>query len=168
MKTSLAAFRARFRAVSLCALCVFVVSSVGWAQGDDVKVAGTDVPVPKRTKFSPPEYPPDAAAQGLRGIVILELLIDTDGHVLSADVVRSVPPFDQAALVAVKKWQYEPTKLDGKLVKVRLTLPITFAMKVPEVTRQEGIPELRQGALPQLPPSTPRERASVVAELSLD
>jgi TonB family protein len=139
------------------------------ARADDApKVAGTDVPAPKRTKLVLPEYPPEAAAKGIRGIVILELVIDPTGHVASAEVTRSVPGLDEAALAAVRKWEYEPTKVDGKLVSVRLTVPITFAMKVPEVTRQEGIPELRQGALPVYPPSGSSNREVATVEVTLD
>ena len=82
----------------------------------DVKVAGRDVPAPKRTHFVSPVFPPEAQAAGLRGIVILELLVDTAGKVASADVLRSVAPFDDAALVAVRQWEYEVTKVDGKPV----------------------------------------------------
>ncbi len=60
--------------------------------------------------------------------------------------------------------------MDGKPVSVRLTVPITFALKVPEVSRQEGIPELRQGASPGFPPEASRGKggATVTAEVTLD
>ncbi len=126
------------------------------AQDPALKVAGTDVPVPKRTKFISPVYPPAAQAQGLRGIVILELVIDEEGRVAQVDVVRSVPPFDEAATFAVKQWEYEVTKVDGRPVRVRHTLPVTFALKLPPMDRQEGVPELRQGASASVPASTER------------
>jgi TonB family protein len=132
----------------------------------DVKVAGRDVPAPKRTRFVSPVFPLEAQAAGLRGIVILELVIDTTGKVSTADVLRSVPPFDEAALTAVRQWEYEVTKVDGKAVPVRLTVPITFALKLPEMTREAGIPELRQGASPGFPPGL-KGPAKVVADVSL-
>jgi TonB family protein len=128
--------------------------------------AGPDVPAPKRTRFVAPAYPPEAQIQGLRGIVILELVINEQGKVGSASVVRSVPPFDEAALAAVRQWEYEVTKVDGRPVRVRLTVPITFALKLPEISRQEGIPELRQGAVPGFPPGA-QGPARVVAEVQL-
>ena len=131
------------------------------------KQAGSEVPTPKRTKTVPPAYPAEAQAQGLRGIVILELVIDTDGKVASVDVVRSIPPFDEAALSAVRQWEYEVTKLDGKPVRVRMTVPISFALRLPEMKRQEGIPELRQGAAPQYPQAG-QGGATVVAQVTLD
>ena len=150
-----------------------VVAAIGLAappagRADEPVIAGeNNVPAPKKTKTVLPAYPPDAQARGLRGIVIVELVIDTQGKVSSAQVVRSIPPFDEAALAAVRQWEYEVTKVGGKPVSVKLTVPITFAMKVPEIaSRQEGIPELRAGAFPPVPPDA-REPASATAEVTL-
>jgi TonB family protein len=100
--------------------------------------------------------------------VIVELVIDTAGKVSSAQVIRSIPPFDEAALAAVRQWEYEVTRVDGKPVSVKLTVPITFAMKIPEIaSRQEGIPELRAGAFPPLSKDA-REPGAATAEITLD
>ncbi len=115
------------------------------------KVAGVDVPAPKRTKSVPPHYPPEAQAVGMRGIVILELVVGPDGKVVSARVTRSVPPFDDAALTAAREWEYEITRVEGKPVSVILTVPIEFKMRPPEMSRDDGIPELRQGVAPAFP-----------------
>jgi TonB family protein len=136
------------------------------AASADVKVAGRDVPAPKRTRFVSPVFPLEAQAAGQRGIVILELVIDAAGKVTTADVLRSVPPFDEAALTAARQWEYEVTKVDGKAVPVRLTVPITFALKLPEMTREAGIPELRQGASPFFPIGV-KGPAKVVADVTL-
>jgi len=135
---------------------------------DAAKVAGTDVPSPKRIKTVLPVYPPDAQAQGIRGIVILELLIDQQGHVASAEVVRSVPGLDDAALAAVKEWEYEVTKVDGKPVSVRLTAPITFTLKPPEISRDKGIPALQQGVPPAYPADLKEKSATVTVQIALD
>ena len=132
------------------------------------KVAGVDVPAPKRTKSVPPHYPPEAQALGMRGIVILELVVGPDGKVVSARVTRSVPPFDEAALSAAREWEYEITKVDGKPVSVILTVPIEFKMKLPEMSREEGIPELRQGVAPAFPGGAGPDTATVIAEVTLD
>jgi TonB family protein len=136
------------------------------AAPSNVKVAGRDVPAPKRTRFVSPVFPLEAQAAGQRGIVIIELVIDEAGKVSTADVLRSVPPFDEAALTAARQWEYEVTKVDGKPVPVRLTVPITFALKLPDMTREAGIPELRQGATPGFPIGT-KGPAKVVADVTL-
>jgi TonB family protein len=150
-------------------LAASLLAAPAWPQGAEPtpRVAGSEVPAPKRTKFVSPQYPADAQARGLRGIVILELIIDTEGKVAAASVTRSVPPFDEAALVAARQWEYEVTRVDGKPVTVRLSVPITFTMPVPRVSKQEGIPELIQGVNPAIPAGA-QQPASVVAELTLE
>jgi len=118
-------------------------------------VTGTDVPVPSRRKYVAPEYPAEAAVQGIRGIVILELLIGEDGRVESARVTRSIAGLDEAAIAAVKLWEYEPTKVAGKPVKVLHSQGITFAMRLPDLQRAPGIPELKSGGAPFAPPGLP-------------
>lgn len=132
----------------------------------DAKVAGQDVPVPSRKKYVAPEYPMDAAAQGIRGIVILEVLIGEDGKVSASRITRSIQGLDEAATAAVKLWEYEPTKVAGQAVKVLLSQSITFALKLPELQRAPGVPELKSGGSPPVPPGL-REAASAAVELTL-
>lgn len=132
----------------------------------DAKVAGQEVPVPARKKYVAPEYPAAAAAEGVRGIVILDVVIAEDGKVESTRVSRSVPGLDEAAMAAVKMWEYEPTRFAGKPVKVRLSQSITFALKLPALQRAPGIPELKSGGAPTAPAGlTAAETASVMVAL---
>src|SRR5438128_2321563 len=154
-------------AVILVAVFLLVPRS-GIAQDAPPKVAGVDVPAPTRPKSVPPHYPPEAQALGMRGIVILELVVGPDGRVVSARITRSVPPFDDAALSAAREWEYEVTKVDGKPVSVILTVPIEFKMRLPEMSRDDGIPELRQGVAPAFPAGAGPETATVIAEVTVD
>jgi TonB family protein len=156
------------RPAVLLVATLLLVPRPGLSQDAPPKVAGVDVPAPKRTKSIPPHYPPEAQALGMRGIVILELLVGPDGKVVSARVTRSVPPFDEAALSAVRQWEYEVTRVEGQPVSVILTVPIEFKMRLPEMTREEGIPELRQGVVPGFPVGARTDAATVTAEVSLD
>jgi protein TonB len=149
------------------ALLIALLSAAALAQDEAPRIAGEDgVPVPKRTRFVAPSYPPDAQARGVRGIVILELTIDAQGRVAEVDIVRSIPGLDEAAADAARRWQYEPVKIDGRPVAVRLTVPITFLLRLPETTRADGVPDLRQGAAPQAP-AAPPGGAAVRAEAEL-
>ena len=134
------------------------------AQAEGGLRAGQDVPRPSRKKYVAPEYPLDAAAQGIRGIVIMEVLIGEDGRVVNARVTRSIPGLDEAALAAVTLWEYEPTKVSGKPVRVLLAQHITFALRLPDLQRAPGVPELKSGGSPPIPPSltTPGNAAVAV------
>jgi TonB family protein len=136
----------------LLALSVAVAGAAPLLAQEEPLAAGSEgTPVPKKTKHVQPTYPQEALAQGVRGIVILDIVVDTQGKVESTNVVRSVPGLDEAAIAAARQWEYEPTKVDGKPVRVRITVPITFALALPQLARQDGIPELRQGVSPAWP-----------------
>lgn len=94
----------------------------------------------------------------------MEVLIGEDGRVINARVTRSIPGLDEAAVAAVSLWEYEPTKVSGKPVKVILAQHITFALKLPELQRAPGIPELKSGGSPPVPASlkTPGQAAVAV------
>jgi protein TonB len=65
-----------------------------------------------------PQYPPQAARQGLEGWVQVRFTISAAGSIKDATVVRSSNPvFERAALTAVNKWKYQPQVQDGKPVE---------------------------------------------------
>ena len=78
-----------------------------------------------------PEYPLIAISTRVSGIVILEATIGGDGKVIDAKVLRSVPLLDQAAVDAVRQWEYAPTLLNGAPVPVIMTVTVTFTLPSP-------------------------------------
>jgi protein TonB len=64
-----------------------------------------------------------------RGTVIIDLTIGTDGKVRDATIIRSIPALDQAALQAVRQWEYEPTRLNGALVSLIMTVVVNFTIQ---------------------------------------
>ena len=75
-----------------------------------------------------PTYPDVARAARAQGIVIVDATIGLDGKVVDAKVVRSIPLLDAAALDAVKRWEFEPTLLNGKPVSVIVTVAVQFSL----------------------------------------
>lgn len=149
------------------ALLLGAVPALVGAQEEPLAAGSDNVPVPKKKKHVQPVYPREALAEGIRGIVILDLVIDTQGRVSETHIIRSIPGLDEAALVAARQWVYDPVKVDGRLVSVRLTVPITFALKLPDVDRAPGIPELRQGVTPPWP-DTGGGGGRATADVTLD
>lgn len=90
-----------------------------------VRVGGT-IKTPMKVRDLKPAYPPDALAAKVSGIVILEITIGTDGSVTDAKVLRGQPLLNDAALGAVRQWQYAPTLLNGVPVPVIMTATVTF------------------------------------------
>ena len=93
-----------------------------------VRVGG-EIREPKKIKDVKPVYPAVAQANGVAGIVILEAIIDRDGYVRDAKVLRSVPMLDDAAVDAVRQWQFTPTLLNGMPVEVIMTLTVNFSLR---------------------------------------
>ena len=61
--------------------------------------------------------------------MIIEATIGADGRVRDTRVLRSVPLLDDAALSAVRQWEYEPTLLNGKPVAVIMTVTVNFRLQ---------------------------------------
>ena len=69
---------------------------------------------------------PSGRPPHVTGAVIIEATIGPDGKVIDAKVLRSIPLLDQAALDAVRQWEYTPTLLNGVPVPVVVTVTINF------------------------------------------
>jgi len=90
-----------------------------------VRPGGRIMP-PKKIKDVPPVYPALAQTAHVSGAVTIEATIGTDGKVVDAKVVHSIPMLDQAALDAVRQWEYLPTMLNGVPVPVLVTVTVNF------------------------------------------
>jgi TonB family protein len=87
---------------------------------------GGNITAPTKTKDVRPIDPPEAAAARVQGVVICEIVVGTDGRVTDAKVLRSIPLLDEAALEAVRQWEYTPTLLNGMPVPVIMTVTVNF------------------------------------------
>lgn len=84
---------------------------------------------PTKVKDVAPVYPAIAQSARVEGIVIVEAIIGVDGRVAEARVLRSIPLLDQAALDAVRQWQFTPTLLNGVPVQVVMTVTVVFSLR---------------------------------------
>jgi protein TonB len=86
-----------------------------------------DVKAPVVLKRVAPTYPEMARRARLNGFVILECIIDQNGRIRDARVLRSSSlAFEQPALDAIQKWEFSPGSLDGKPVNVQFDLTVNF------------------------------------------
>jgi TonB family protein len=87
---------------------------------------GGKIHAPKKIKDVKPVYPAIAQSARVAGPVTIEATIGPDGKVIDAKVVRSIPLLDQAALDAVRQWEYTPPLLNGVPAPVLVTVTINF------------------------------------------
>jgi TonB family protein len=76
-----------------------------------------------------PTYPSEARRSRIEGSVILHAIIGTDGHVKELNLVSGDPILADAAISAVRQWQYQPTKLNNVPAEVDTTITVTFQMR---------------------------------------
>jgi TonB family protein len=90
--------------------------------GGDVKPAKLITPVA-------PAYPILAKNQHVSGDVLVDALIDANGHVTTMKVISGPTLLHQAAMTALRQWKYQPATLDGKPVSMHLTVTIQFRLQ---------------------------------------
>jgi TonB family protein len=77
------------------------------------------------------KYPEAAMKKGIEGRVIVSFVVNTDGSVSDAKVVRSIHPLlDKEALRVVNSMpKWTPGKQNGQVVRVKYNIPISFKLK---------------------------------------
>ncbi|MCF8030912.1 MAG: energy transducer TonB [Desulfohalobiaceae bacterium] len=77
-----------------------------------------------------PVYPRRARQRDITGKVVLKFLVGKDGTVKRISVVSADPGgvFEDSAISAVKKWRFEPGRVDGEPVPTWVRLPVSFTL----------------------------------------
>jgi TonB family protein len=75
-----------------------------------------------------PSYPMEAKKQRAQGMVVLEVIIGTDGQIKQIYALEGHPLLIPAAIDAVKQWRYKPYLLNGQVVEVGTTINVIFTL----------------------------------------
>lgn len=77
------------------------------------------------------KYPTIAQENGIQGRVTVQFIVNKDGGIEGAEVLKSLDPhLDREALrVIMNMPKWKPGKKDGKIVRVRYTVPINFKLR---------------------------------------
>lgn len=105
------------------------VAALAAAPAPALPRVGIDVPEPGMTKEARATYPAGALKAGVLGCVIIDAVIDKEGRVKNAKVIRSVPKLDKAALDAVRQWRFVPTVTNGRVVDIAAMLTVNFRFR---------------------------------------
>ena len=76
-----------------------------------------------------PAYPPIAKAAHASGTVVVQILVDESGRVISARAVSGHPLLQQAAVSAARQARFSPTLLSGQPVKVSGVITYNFVLQ---------------------------------------
>jgi TonB family protein len=101
------------------------------ADGGDETLPASAVSRPARLLVSPPVvYPAAARAAELEASVALELVVDTRGRVAAARPLEHVGyGLDEAALLAVRAYEFAPAQRAGRPVRVRMRWNVLFRLR---------------------------------------
>ena len=79
------------------------------------------------------QYPAKAYENNVQGRVVIQFVVEKDGHVGEVEVVRSVDnDLDKEAIRVCKSLpKFTPGRQDGQPVRVWYTLPVSFKIQVP-------------------------------------
>jgi protein TonB len=101
------------------------------------KEEGTNLPGTLQMAFPryrlnvPPTYPGLARKRGQEGTVILQVLVNKEGRVddLKIDVSSNFNLLDRTAVIAVRKWSFEPGRRGDVKIPMWVKVPVTFKLK---------------------------------------
>jgi len=92
------------------------------------KQIGGNVLKSKLIKQVTPKYPEAAKRQRISGMVILIVTVNEEGNVTNIRVTRGHDLLADAAIEAVKQWEYSPTLFEGKPIPVTATVTVNFVL----------------------------------------
>jgi protein TonB len=98
------------------------------AELNPIRIGG-EVKAPTKIRDVKPAYPPVARDARVQGVVIVEAIIDPTGRVADTRVLRSIPLLDEAAVDAVRQWQFMPTQVNGTPQAVVMTVTVNFTVQ---------------------------------------
>lgn len=116
------------RALSLGLL---LLATAAFAEGSaDAGQTGVLTKAPALQKEVEAVYPAELADAGSTGVVQMEIDIGADGKVMDARVVQSAgQAFDEAALQAVRQFEFSPAEVDGVPAPVRILYTYQFVFR---------------------------------------
>jgi protein TonB len=78
-----------------------------------------------------PEYPYLARERGIQGYVAVKVLVDAEGSVRQANILKSKPQgvFDQAVRKALPGWRFKPGEVGGEPVTAWVTTTLHFRLQ---------------------------------------
>jgi TonB family protein len=89
----------------------------------------SDAVSPRLVKRTEPKYTLEARKARVSGIVIVEVIIDTNGRVVAARILKALPfGLSEAAVECVKHWRFKPATVHGNGIDVFYDLTVNFRL----------------------------------------
>lgn len=100
------------------------------AGAEEAAPSGVLTRYPELVKFVEAEYPTEMEQNDEEGEVVLRLTIGADGRVEEVEIDQSAgPAFDEAALEAVRQFEFVPAQIDGEDAAVQILYRYAFTLE---------------------------------------
>jgi len=73
-----------------------------------------------------PDYPEAARPANLQGVIVLDVVVGSDGSVLDTHALNGPEVLAQAAMDALRWWRFKAYRIDGQPVVVETTVAVEF------------------------------------------
>jgi TonB family protein len=95
------------------------------------KVSDVPVAIPNYAYNPPPSYPIIARRKKLQGVVLLKVVVSSQGSSQSISIAKTsgYEVLDDAALQAVKTWNFQPARIGGVAVESVIEVPVRFQLR---------------------------------------
>jgi TonB family protein len=114
--------------ITMLLVAVSVLTQYGIFQ--DEKLAPSQDPLPTLVTRADPKYPDAALKAKIQGTVYIKALVDINGAVAKAEVIKSdAKELNAAALDAAKRFVFKAAVSNGKPVEVWVTIPFRFKLE---------------------------------------
>jgi protein TonB len=100
--------------------------------GEGAVAGGPGVTTPILIERVPPKYTVEAMHARIQGIALVECVVQIDGTVGDARIMRSLDRrfgLDEEALKAARRWRFKPGLLHGEPVPVVVTIELMFTVR---------------------------------------
>jgi len=119
--------------------------------------------MPQVKKRVNPSYPSILKAAGIEGEVSVKVIVNESGGIDKATVEKSSNrDFDDAALDAVKQWEFAPALKDGKPIKAEVIIPFRFKLNGDLKSKYGDEIKLREKAVHLLRGDTGEQMLSLI------
>ena len=96
----------------------------------DIAHVGGDVQAPVKLSGEEPDYTDIARKARLQGVVIMQVIIDTEGRVQNTKVLKGLPMgLSEEAVKAVRQWTYQPATKNGQPIRVYYNVTVNFRLQ---------------------------------------
>jgi periplasmic protein TonB len=98
------------------------------APASPAPVPGGQVQLPKLVSSPAPVYPDLARTDSVQGVVVIDALVDAQGRVSAMKVLSGPGILQRAAMDALRKWKYQPGRLNGQPIAMHTRVRVDFLL----------------------------------------